>query len=430
VILADKDGMSIVRRGSTYHLKRRVPKRYRTIEHREFVYLSLKTDSKETALAKAKAAWERLIDSWEARLVGNTEDAELRYEAARDLARARGYRFMSMNKIVQLPLPDVLDRIEAAQDQDGKIDLLDAEALLGGAQQPKITVSRALDIYLDKTADRRSNWDTIQKRIFLASRQRAVQSFIDVVGDLPIDDIDSEDALRFRDWWWERIERGEVKPNTANRQLSQLSSVLNEVIKLRRLKIDPPLRSLQFKEGKKATRLPFSTEWIRSRILAPGALDGLNLEARCILLGMINTGYRPSEGANLTRSQIHLEGNIPYIEITPEVRDLKTVHSERVIPLAGVSLEAFRACPDGFPRYRGNSGPSALINKFLRNNGLCETPKHTLYGLRHSFEDRMLEARIDERLRRDFLGHKLDRERYGQGGSLEFKMEAIQAVAL
>lgn len=30
-------------------------------------------------------------------------------------------------------------------------------------------------------------------------------------------------------------------------------------------------------------------------MLSPGALDGLNGEARAILLGMVNTGYRPSE---------------------------------------------------------------------------------------------------------------------------------------
>lgn len=37
----------------------------------------------------------------------------------------------------------------------------------------------------------------------------------------------------------------------------------------------------------------------QEKLLGPGALSGLNTQARCILLGMINTGYRTSEGAGL-----------------------------------------------------------------------------------------------------------------------------------
>ena len=87
-------------------------------------------------------------------------------------------------------------------------------------------------------------------------------------------------------------------------------------------------------------------------------------------------------------------------------------------------------CSNGFPRYRDNPGLSDTINKFLSENGLKESPRHSVYSLRHGFEDRMLEARFDERIRRDLLGHSLDRERYGKGGSLEHIHDLLQAVAL
>jgi sulfite reductase (NADPH) flavoprotein alpha-component len=45
-------------------------------------------------------------------------------------------------------------------------------------------------------------------------------------------------------------------------------------------------------------------------------------------------------------------------------------------------------------------------------------------------QDRMLEAGIDERIRRDLLGHKLNRERYGQGGSLEHIAGLLAPLAL
>lgn len=69
------------------------------------------------------------------------------------------------------------------------------------------------------------------------------------------------------------------------------------------------------------------------------------------------------------------------------------------------------------------------MNKFLRANGLLETPRHSLYSLRHSFEDRMLAAGIDDRIRRDLFGHRLDRERYGKGASLEHVAELVRGIA-
>lgn len=100
------------------------------------------------------------------------------------------------------------------------------------------------------------------------------------------------------------------------------------------------------------------------------------------------------------------------------------------MPLAGVSLEAFRAFPGGFPRYRNSSSLSATVNKFLKENNPLETAEHSFYSLRHAFEDRMLAAGIDDRIRRDFLGHRLDRERYGKGASLEHLASLISAITL
>lgn len=51
-----------------------------------------------------------------------------------------------------------------------------------------------------------------------------------------------------------------------------------------------------------------------------------------------------------------------------------------------------------------------------------------MYSLRHSFEDRMIAAGVDDRIRRDLFGHRLDRERYGKG-ALEHLQEIVQAVA-
>jgi len=113
----------------------------------------------------------------------------------------------------------------------------------------------------------------------------------------------------------------------------------------------------------------------------------------------------------------------------PDGRQLKSVHARRVIPLVGVSLAAFRECPDGFARYRTSSaGLSATVNKFMRGTGLMEPPQHSLYGLRHAFEDRMLAAGSGHRIRRDLFGHRLNRERYGKGASLGLEVWNIWLI--
>lgn len=52
-----------------------------------------------------------------------------------------------------------------------------------------------------------------------------------------------------------------------------------------------------------------------------------------------------------------------------------------------------------------------------------------MYSLRHSFEDRMIAAGVDDRIQRDLFGHRLDRERYGKGATLEHLQEIVQALA-
>jgi integrase len=426
--------VSIHQRGKVYWLKRRVPARYSGIETRKEVWRSLKTDSPAVAAQKAEAVWNELIEGWEARLAGRSAEAEERFAAARDLAAARGVRFLSARAVAELPIGQVLERVEAvapaaAPDQP---DSIEAAAILGGAGEAPITVSRALELYWTMTRDQVLDKSDDQVRRWKNPRKKAIRNFIDVVGDKPIAAITADDMGDFRNAWMERIEAEGLTPNSGNKDLTHLGAVLKTVNARKRLGIDLPLAGFSFKQGDSAPRPPFSDDWIRDRVLAPGALDGLNPEARAIMLGMVNTGYRPGEAAGLMPEDIVLDDDVPHIRIRGNAaRSIKTGPSRRDLPLVGVSLAAFKEFPDGFPRYRKSSaGLSATINKYLRENGLAETNRHTLYSLRHSFEDRLLRARVDERVRRDVLGHALGRERYGEGGGPAFLLGEIQRAAL
>ncbi|WP_126975611.1 DUF6538 domain-containing protein [Frigidibacter oleivorans] len=419
-------------RGSTYHIRKRVPRRYRDVEDRDYVWISLHTDSPEIARRKAPAVWTDMIEAWEAKLEGRGDDAANRMAAARNLAAKRGYRFLSAAEVARLPLPELLDRVEAVVTSKGRLDIAEAEALLGGAKPPRLTVTKALERYWKVAAEKRIGKSADQVRRWENPRKKAVANFVEVIGHDPVvADITTRDLHQFKQWWVDRMTAEGLTPNSANKDMIHLLSVIREVAAAEEIELQFKTDRLMIKDSDPGTRPPFSVTFLRETLLKKGALDGLNPEARAILLGMVNTGYRPSEGASLGPDQIRLADRVPHIRIEPNGRQLKTPNARRVIPLTGVSLEAFKAFPQGFPRYGTNSASlSATVNKFLRENKLLPTDDHSLYSLRHSFEDRMLAAGFDERIKADLMGHSLKRERYGAGANLEHLHRLLKKIAL
>ena len=424
--------MQLMMRGKTWHLRRRVPARFAPVEPRREVWVSLKTDSRQQATKKAPAVWDSLVAGWEAQLAGRSEDGAARIEAARAIAASHGLSYKPVRDLEDLPLEELLARVEVLQRRDGTVNAVAAPAVLGAVEVHLMTVSEALSEYWRLTPDRVRGKSADQKRRWENPRKKAIGNFIDVVGDRSIAALTRADFLEFRSWWLERIAEENLTPNSANKDLVHLSDVLRTVDELKGLGLDLPLHKLTLKEGDKAERVPFSDDWIREKLLAEGALSGLNEEARAILVGMINTGYRPSEAAGLTADRIRLDHEVPHLMIaSDETRQIKNKTSRREIPLTGVSLEVFRAFPSGFPHYREKPATlSATVNKYLRENGLMESDRHVMYSLRHSFEDRMLRGRIDERIRRELMGHSLGRQKYGQGGGLAFKAGELARIAV
>ncbi|WP_368045163.1 integrase [Paracoccus sp. SCSIO 75233] len=327
-------------KGGQLSLYKRVPARYAAIEPRKFIWLALHTDSLAEATRKEAATWAEMVEAWEAKLAGDTQDAEQRFKAAKELAAVRGFRYRPAAKVAELPMEDLRDRMKAVQKRQDGYDAHDAAAVLGGAQEPPLTVSAALEAFWELAREKTFGKSADQLRRWKNPSIKAVRNFIDVVGDKPISQISADDMLDFRSWWLDRIEAGEVGPGSANKDLIHLGEILKTVNKMKRLNLRLPLGGLSFRETDVSQRPPFSANWIKDKLLAPGALDGLNEDARAILLVMVNTGARPSEIANLAADRIKLESNVPHISIEGEGRQLKSSYAKRVIPLCGVSLEA------------------------------------------------------------------------------------------
>lgn len=206
--------------------------------------------------------------------------------------------------------------------------------------------------------------------------------------------------------------------------------MLKEVSIRRRLNLPDIFKGLRLKGGVERPRVPYETDFIQKRLLAKGALDGLNEDARLVLYVVADTGLRPSEVVNLQEDAIILKGPIPHVKILPEGRRLKTADLQREIPLVGAALAAMKKRPQGFSRYRDKSSNlSAALNKYLQENGLRPTKEHTVYSLRHSFKGRLIAAEAPDSLIDSLMGHKTYKPKYGKGPSLELKLKYLQRIA-
>ncbi|NRB19894.1 MAG: tyrosine-type recombinase/integrase [Rhodobacteraceae bacterium] len=359
------------------------------------------TDERATALQKARAIVFLQDAQWEAKLANQTAKASALYSELKALAQAMGFAYLPEDEVAALPDKEFLQRVEAGVAGGDTV----CAAVLGAAEVPKLLLSELFDAYAGFVADKIRKKDKEQLRKWRSPRLRAVTNLIGVIGDMPVQDITRQHALTFRAYWWGRIQSEGRSAATANHDLGNLSSMVSEVCLKNGWDMANPFLKLWFEpDGQR--RPAFSAEWIGSKILAPGALDKMNDEARAILLVMVNTGARPSEIVNLLPKRIKLDANIPHIQIRPDLRQLKNKFSSRDVPLLGASLEAMRAYPNGFPRYRGKDGWTGIATDYLKGLGLLESNKHTAYSLRHSISDRLLNSGCQDRIRKEIMGHK------------------------
>jgi len=455
--MANYENRYLYQRGHAWNYKRRVPSKYKHVDSRSKVRASLETKSLDIARIR-RDAMERADEAYWAALAndaaanqGVTEATQrvqsLHYEAAKTKALTFGFIYKTAQEIYDdRNIDDAKGRVMALAGQfdipKEKPPTLETKALLGGIQKPKredLTVSQCFAFYVNEIEfDAQLKKSPAQRKSWENSKRVSVDYFVKVVGDLGMTEITRDHAIKFRNWWADRIKNGDENgkrptPYTANRRIGNMRTLHSQYFAfIGEEDRANPFRKLSFKDAdkNKRKRPPFSIQWTRNKILRPGALEGLNIEARSIFLAIIETGARPSEICNLLPENIHLNHNVPHVEIRERSnREVKASASNRDIPLLGVSLEAMKANPDGFPRYFDkDTHLSNTLMKFFQDNQLLESDKHTIYSVRHSFEDRMLEAGIDHDLRCTLMGHKLKRPLYGSGGSLAYKRDELSKI--
>ncbi len=431
--------MGLALRNKTYYYCKRVPRRFQQYDPREKVLISLHTDSHEIALRKMGQIEQQLLAFWEALAAGHDANPQRSYAAIVQLAASQGFAYIPMSELVAANSNELAPRLKAVKLSLGlKNATLHADALLGGVDEPATLLSEAFTEYIDLTEDRRLQKSPDQKRRWHNPRIKAVRNFCSVIGDMDVKSISREDALKFRSWWIARIKDEQMSHNSANKDLCHLSHIFTTWADLKGIDLINPFAGLKLKEDNSEAKRPsFSRDWIANNLLDKTLLNKLNEEARDILLMTVNTGLRPSEITGSLLEDFCLEGPVPYFKVrahntNTHKRELKTPTTKRDMPLVGVSLFAAKriVARGGIQRYQlSATNYSNTVNKWLRVNRLNESGDHSCYSLRHSFEESLLEMGVDERLRVELMGHRYGRPKYGTGGSLETKRDAIKKIA-
>ena len=424
----------LIKRKDWYHFKRRIPKCYKHYyPNQTFIQASLKTTSEAVAVQRAEILNKELEKIWQTLDMKDPSHIDRDFQKAIYIAQSFNFSYRPVGELAHGSLEKIIHRTQTID--AAKVNKQDEiAALLGGHTKSAIKISQALrDFFAFEQPNlRRKNEDQLRK--WKNPRIKAVNNFIKLCDDLPLDHIKREDILNLRSWWQERMEAEDVKPNSANKDFSHLRTLL--FFAKDHYGLDIPVEEMfsrvRFK-GTTSSRLPFETDFIKNELLNPKRLASLDQECCLLLYAMADLGARPSEllGLNPSKGHIRLDTEIPYIFITSEEdKEIKTVYSEREMPLVGTSLYAFQQLGNGFENYyRKPDLLSNNVNKYLRNNNLLPSENHSLYSLRHSFEDRLTAVEPPDKVQAVLMGHKYNRERYGQGPTLKQKHKWLQKIA-
>lgn len=423
----------LIKHKDHYYYQRRVPARLQVVDSRSMVRFSVRTRSiaiarerRDLIDAATNEYWSgliglQLLDPDDPRNEQILATIQTRYRIAKSHALGHGGELSTgvfqaalvqfISRITEGGLS--LDEFPTAQTVEKSYRRLITPR---GESAPPIKISEAREIYFEQIAVREiANKSANQRKHWKKSKSRAIDRLIHVVGDKVMSFVDRSDARRLYAWYADRFRPkiGETPPstNTANQELGSISKFYREYFAhFGEFDRENPFKGFRFKKVKGASRPSIDNQWVQSRILAPGALNHFHPEARAILFVLIETGCRTSEILGLKGKDIILNSDAPYIRVRPAPsREVKSLASERDIPLVGIALEAARQFPNGFPAYRYKSETaSPYLLRNLREKELMPTEKHVIYSFRHAFERRMLEAGFDFELRCSLMGTPRD----------------------
>ena len=249
-----------------------------------------------------------------------------------------------------------------------------------------ITLSHAIDLYLQHKGQGKG-------KTFHLSVQRAFRYLVKACGSKDLHEYTRADALQYRD---HLVKKG-LAGSSITRVLNTVRPVFNFSISEYALDIKNPFVGIYHDRSYGVSkRLPIPVDVLREIQKECIVYDD---EMRWLVAILSDTGMRLGEAAGLLKSDLKLDGEIPYIMIQPHAwRRLKTESSNRKIPLVGLSLWAAeqvlkhsKSSEFAFPRYNRQqytnaNSASAALNKWLKG---YVSRGQSIHSFRHSMRDRL-----------------------------------------
>ena len=290
------------------------------------------------------------------------------------------------------------------------------------------TVDEALDIYLNIKGRNKSP-------LFFSHTKRSIQYLKDCLGSRTLSQYSSADAAELRDW----LSKRGLSSSSIQRNFSCIKAVFNFVILEQGLDCNNAFRGVYLHSDNAAKkRKPIPVEKLKTLQHECIRFDD---DLRHLLLLISDTGMRLSEAAGLMTMDIIIDADYPHILVRPHAhRPLKTLSSERVVPLVGCSLWAamrILSCSNSsycFPRYASENGcnansASAAINKWIKT---VVGPEGTIHGLRHSFRDRLRAIETPVELIDQLGGWSIKTigQGYGEGYNLKVLTKWMEKIVI
>lgn len=426
-------GRHLRQRGRWWHYYRNRPRRYADVEQRSVITFALHTACVSEAKLKAAQISRDLDQHWAEALERgkslSSENAQQRYGAAITTNQAYGFQVSTPQ---QMSDNDLLARLRCLLTIG--LPELEQKAVLGLVNKPTLSMMDAFERFWAHIEDEWTGLSHDQRRCKRNVYLKSIRHFEEAVGQIALYDLTRTHALEFRSWWMDRKKKKGLQSCTANREIDSVRRIVRVNFDIDSFEEKNPFDRVRLKKDPKRRRSPIPTEVIQTNILGPGKLDGLHADFQLLIKLVINTGMRPIEAIGLKLDEFHLDHEIPYVHVQQNsVRVLKTPHSDRKIPLLGVSLEAAQdiVAQGGWGKRLGkNMYATTVINKLFKDNQTFEGSKQSFYSLRHWFQDQLTRQGTVDRIQCQLMGHKFNRPVYGDGAPLEQLYETIAAFAL
>ena len=425
-------GLHLNKKGRWWHYYRSVPRIYHDLDKRRLIRFSLKTSDFAEAKLRAAQFSIQLDDEWRISKEGGVslvaQDAVEKYQAAAEVQKSFGFLPKPAGEMLEAEL---VERLRALLQEERPAP--EQKAVLGLIEPPKMSMSDAFDRCWEYIRDEWRSVSRDQQRVKRNIYLKSIRNFETAVGPVTFHDLDRKHAIAFRSWWVDRVEAKSLKPCTGNREINSLRRMITVNLDIDGSSKTNPFTSIRLKEEEDVSRIPLSEDQIRT-LTNPEALPKLHPEFQLLYRLLVNTGMRPVEAIGLELDDVVLDHEIPHVHVRKNAtRGLKTAHSERLLPLLGVSLQATQELVEmnGWGKRLGkNMYATSIINRNFRNSGIVTDKRQSLYSLRHWFQDQLTKRDVVDRAQAQLMGHKFHRPKYGYGKDLSELRDIIAAFSI